>query len=279
MTTTTTRKGARRMSEIPPEIRDAIDTGRLATVDLVEFLAADLNRLTLAVATQIGLDAAHPALLAAVDRLPTLKPMQRHGVIARALWHAGCCAQPALQGRLASHCSDLARQWAALQVGFDHLSLAERLQCIRPFAADPHFGVREFAWMAVRDAVAAELDLALELLAPWVKAEDPNLRRFASELTRPRGVWCVHLETLKLDPTPGLQLIESLRADPSRYVQNSVGNWLNDAAKSQPEIIISICARWQNEPPNRATDYICQRGLRTLAKGANNKLAARSTAA
>jgi 3-methyladenine DNA glycosylase AlkC len=140
------------------------------------------------------------------------------------------------------------------------------LEKVRRFAADPHFGVREIAWLAVRDAVAADLEMALELLRPWVLDADPNLRRFASEVTRPRGVWCVHLDALKINPEPGLQLLEALRADPSRYVQNSVANWLNDAAKSRPDWVIERCACWQMESPEKSTDYICRRGLRTLQK-------------
>ncbi len=103
---------------------------------------------------------------------------------------------------------------------------------MRRFAADPHFGVREIAWMAVRDAVIGSLDESLALLQPWVSDADPNIRRFASELTRPRGVWCAQIEALKAEPWRALPLIEPLRADSSRYVQNSVANWLNDASKT-----------------------------------------------
>lgn len=260
------RKGARRMAEIPPEIRQGINNGQLATVNLVEFLAADLSLLAPAVARQIGLDPQHPALLAAVDRLPGLKPMQRHREVAQALWDAGRDDAES-QHRLAAHPSDLARQWAAMQIGLDStLMLEMRLEKIRRFAADTHFGVREIAWLAVRDAVAAEVEVALALLRPWVHETDANLRRFASELTRPRGVWCVHLEVLKIDPEPGLKLLEPLRADPSRYVQNSVANWLNDASKSRPDQVSEICARWQEESDEKSTRYICTRGLRTLEK-------------
>jgi 3-methyladenine DNA glycosylase AlkC len=258
------RKGARRMAEIPPDIRQAINHGEIATVNLVEFLAADLRQLGPAVATQIGLDPQHPALLAAVDRLPEVKPMQRHALMARALWQAGA-DQSEAQQRLATHVSDLARQWAAQQIALDEqLSLPQRLEKARPFAADSHFGVREFAWLSVRHAVAGDVGQALELLQPWVLEEDANLRRFASELTRPRGVWCVHLETLKADPSPGLPLLEALRTDPSKYVQDSVANWLNDAAKTQPEWTRKVCQRWLAESACKATQRICLRGQRSL---------------
>lgn len=266
------RKGARRMADIPPAVRQALNQGQIATINLVEFLAVDLGQLLPAVAAQIGLDPQHPQLIATVDRLPALKPMQRHRVVAEGLWLAGSGA-PDVAPRLAQHPSDLARQWAALQIALQPaLGLNERLARARPFAADAHFGVREFAWMAVRDAVAAETGSALEQLQAWVHETDANLRRFASELTRPRGVWCVHLEPLKANPAPGLRLIEALRADPSRYVQNSVGNWLNDAAKSHPALIRQLCARWQAESDCPATRYLCRRGLRTLDKGTSENV-------
>ena len=148
------------------------------------------------------------------------------------------------------------------------LPLAGQLEAVRRFAADPHFGVREIAWIAVRDAVIASLDESLALLQPWVADADPNIRRFASELTRPRGVWCAQIDALKAEPWRALPLIEALRADDSRYVQNSVANWLNDASKTQPEWVDRLCTRWLDESDTPATRYIAKRALRTLSKQA-----------
>jgi len=120
--------------------------------------------------------------------------------------------------------------------------------------------------MAVRDAVVGSLDEALALLQPWVRDDDPNIRRFASELTRPRGVWCAQIEALKAEPWRALPLLEPLRADGSRYVQNSVANWLNDASKTQAEWVDGVCARWVKESNVAETRYIAKRALRTLAK-------------
>jgi 3-methyladenine DNA glycosylase AlkC len=263
------RKGARRIADIPPTVMSAINRGQLETVNLVEFLAADLRLLLPAVAQQIDLDPAHPALLATVNALPGLKPMQRHRAIAESLLLV-LGDNVARTARLATHTSDLPRQWAAMFAGLrSGLTLAERLEAARPFAADRHFAVREMAWMAVRNAVAAEVPEALTLLQVWSHENDPNLRRFASELTRPRGVWCVHLETLKADPSPALALLEPLHADPSRYVQDSVGNWLNDAAKSAPSWVQQCTRRWLEQSNSKATAYICRRGLRTLNKAAS----------
>lgn len=262
--TTATRKGARRMAEIPPDVLRELSTGRLPTVNLVEFLAVDLELLLRSVAAQIGVDPQHAALEQVVLDLPTLKPMRRHWAIAAALLDV-IAQDPVSVGKLAAHPSDVARQWAALMVGLrPEEALTARLQRIRPFAADPHFGVREIAWMAVREAVAADVPQALTLLQAWTLESDPNLRRFASEVTRPRGVWCAHLELLKTDPQRGYALLHPLRADPSRYVQNSVANWINDAAKSRPAWARQVCEAWSAESTSRATAYICTRALRSL---------------
>ncbi|WP_225783713.1 DNA alkylation repair protein [Xenophilus sp. Marseille-Q4582] len=264
------RKGAFRIALIPAEVLDALNDGLLETVNLNEFLALDVARLSRAVAAQVGLDPAHERLADTLAMLEAFKPMQRHTHIARALYDmtAAHAQRDAVAHRLATHASDAARSWAVQWLQFAGQPLVDRLQAVHRFAADPHFGVREFAWMAVRDGVIADLDGALAALQPWVADADENIRRFASELTRPRGVWCAPIKALGAEPWRALPLLEPLRADGSRYVQNSVANWLNDASKSQGAWVRELGARWLAESPTPATRYIVKRALRTLDKPA-----------
>ena len=264
------RKGAFRISLIPPEVLRALNDGLLETVNLNEFLALELPQLARSVAGHIGLDPASERLADTLAMLGAFKPMQRHGHIARALYDLAAqhAERDAVAHRLAAHASDAARCWAAQWVTLSGLPLAAQLGAVRRFAADPHFGVREIAWMAVRDAVVASLDESLALLQPWTVDADPNIRRFASELTRPRGVWCAQIDALKAEPWRALPLIEALRADGDRYVQNSEANWLNDASKTQPEWVDRLCTRWLDESDTPATRYIAKRALRTLSKQA-----------
>lgn len=263
------RTGAVRFSAIPTPVLQALHAGEIATVNLVEYMAIDVRRLAPVVAAQIGLDPADERLVDTLAMLDAIKPLQRHNHVARALYDMAARhpQRDMVATRLAQHPSDVARCWAAFWLQCAPTDLATQLQRVRPFAADPHFGVREMAWSALRDAVIAELDQALVLLQPWVQEADDNLRRFATEVTRPRGVWCAQIDVLKAEPWRALPLLEALRADPSRYVQNSVANWLNDASKSQPQWVQALCARWDEESPTKATAYITRRALRTVRKG------------
>ena len=262
------RKGAFRIALIAPEVLEGLSQGLLETVNLNEILALDVARLATRVAHHIGLDPQAERLLDTLAMLSAFKPMQRHGHVARALYDLAAlhAERDAVAHRLATHTSDVARCWATQWVMLSGLPLARQLESVRRFAADPHFGVREFAWMAVRDPVGASPDEALALLQPWALDADPNIRRFASELTRPRGVWCAQIEAFTSEPWRAQPLLEALRVDPSRYVQNSVANWLNDASKSQGPWVDETCERWLRESDVPSTRYIVQRARRTLRK-------------
>ena len=96
--------------------------------------------------------------------------------------------------------------------------------------------------------------------------ENENIRRFASEVSRPRGVWCKHIEELKRTPELALSILEPLKSDESKYVRDSVGNWLNDASKTQPDFVKKLCECWENESTTNETKYIIKKALRTINK-------------
>lgn len=168
---------------------------------------------------------------------------------------------------ISKHASDAVRCWAAYMVGQNSkLEVAQKLSQIAFFAADNHFGVREVSWFAIRPDIAKNLDTSIEILSKWSLSEDENIRRFASEATRPRGVWCEHIDVLKKNPELALDILEPLKSDEAKYVQDSVGNWLNDASKTQSEFVINLCKKWEKESPTKETTYIIKKALRTLQK-------------
>jgi 3-methyladenine DNA glycosylase AlkC len=260
------RKGAPTIARIPPEVLEALNEGLIPTANLNEFLALDLPRLARNVSRQIGVEPDHERLADTLAMLDAFGKVKRHEHLARALFDIVHLRddRDSIAHALATHPSDIARCWAAQWVMFARMPLSEKLQSVRRFAADPHFGVREIAWMAVRDEVAGDVDAAVALLMPWVRNEDANIRRFASELTRPRGVWCAQIDALKQEPWRALELLEPLKADPSVYVRNSVANWLNDASKTQPEWVEKTCRRWERGSPTAETAYIVRRARRSM---------------
>ncbi|EHK63559.1 hypothetical protein [Achromobacter arsenitoxydans] len=226
---------------------------------LTECLAVDFAALMRAAAPQVGDQG-----LALMQAQAAAGISRRMALAARILLDA---AGPQALAGMQTHASDTVRGWACFMVGaLPGVSVQERLALIRPLADDPHFGVREWAWIAVRPQLAAELETSVKRLRPWTKEPSERLRRFASESLRPRGVWCAHIAALKADPAIALPLLEPLRADAAVYVQDSVANWLNDASKDQPEWVRQVCRRWQAGKPAAATERICRRALRSIGE-------------
>ncbi|MFV0333836.1 MAG: HEAT repeat domain-containing protein [Tropicimonas sp.] len=248
--------GARRIADIPPARLAALNAGAEAG-NLTECLAVDFAALMEVTLPDPGADAI--AGMRAAASLGISKRMALAGRVVLGLPEGD-------RERLASHPSDTVRGWACFALGqMPDQPFATRLDMLRPLADDAHFGVREWAWMALRPHIAADPDNAIAALMPWIAEPSERLRRFVSEATRPRGVWCAHLRPLREAPERALPLLEPLRADPARYVQDSVGNWLNDAAKDRPDWVRALCDRWRRESPVHATDYIRKRATRSIS--------------
>ncbi len=242
------RKGASRTADVSPELLADLNAGTVQTATLSECLVVDFSALLGAVA---------PDALAHYRAEPGQGITARMALAAEALLAARGEAALAL----AAHGSDTVRGWAAFAAGrLPCLSLERRLALLRPLADDGHFGVREWAWLALRPHLAADLAAAFTLLAPWTAEPSANLRRFAVEATRPRGVWCAHIAALKQDPEPGLAVLEPVKADPAMYVQDSCANWLNDAAKTRPDWVRAVLRRWEGQ----AAPALLKRAARSL---------------
>jgi 3-methyladenine DNA glycosylase AlkC len=263
------RKGAVRRSDIPPDILEGLNEGRLETVTLAEWLAIDMSTLLRSILPAVGLADAEEALAEAVHRLAGEGVTRRLKGVGEALYTVtrDHPRRDTIFDGLAGHSSDMVRAWAAFMHTADaSLTLEARLEAARRFAADRNGSVRECAWASFRSYLANDLSRGLKLLEPWVEDSDPNIRRCAVEGTRPRGVWTAHIETLKRNPQPGLAILEPVRSDSSRYVQRAVANWMNDASKSRPDWTREVCKRWTEGSPTKETAWIVHHALRTLRK-------------
>lgn len=246
-----------RIAEIEPARLDALNRGRAETTHLSECLAVDFAALLQAVFPGIA-----RAEAATVETMRSEGISRRMSVMGELL--ARGLGDDDLVG-LRLHQSDTVRGWACFAFAArDANDIDALLEALRPLANDPHFGVREWAWLAARPLLARDIEAAIGRLAPWTAEPSERLRRFASEATRPRGVWCAHVPALKDNPQLGLPVLEPLRADPARYVQESVGNWLNDAAKSRPDWVRSLCQRWAAETHRPETARVVKLATRSL---------------
>ncbi|MEM7571954.1 MAG: DNA alkylation repair protein [Bacteroidota bacterium] len=262
------RKGARKVSEIDLQVLEYLNRGQLETKNLTEWLAVDqLSLLQHCLPKQwLSRIGQLEAVVLGLKKPSTLKITNAIGQ--KLLELSNDQAELAdLEAYLLAHPSDSVRCWYGPLVSGQSLSLKVLINKLLPLAADAHFGCRELAFFALKPHLVGEqLEDGIRLLAPLVVNADENIRRFAVEATRPIGVWTTHLQRLKEEPALGLPILEPLKADPARYVQNAVANWLNDASKSSPDWVINLCQHWQQASDSKATAYIVKRGLRTINK-------------
>jgi 3-methyladenine DNA glycosylase AlkC len=260
-----TRKGARSLATVPATVLASLASGRSETVNLMEWLAADMGHLAANVAREFDSGPIRDCLHRIAPQLAGRSILQRLKMLGSELARTGLRIGDSHFDRLAAHGSDLVRQWACYAVnaesfagtagrapghttldlaGAVYHSVADRIDWTMQFAADPNMSVREAAWMAVRPHVANDLRFAMPVLIELAGSSNANIRRFAVEVTRPRSVWGAHIDDLKARPQIAMDLLNRVQNDPSRYVRLAVGNWLNDASKSQPRWVQEVCANW-----------------------------------
>ncbi|WP_421749344.1 DNA alkylation repair protein [Cognatishimia sp.] len=102
-------------------------------------------------------------------------------------------------------------------------------------------------------------------LKAWAVDDNYHVRRLVSEGTRPKLPWAKKLD---MDvPTP-LPLLDTLHADPTRYVTRSVANHLNDIAKTHPDLVVDTLKSWHaaGKQDAKELDWMTRHALRTLIK-------------
>ena len=105
----------------------------------------------------------------------------------------------------------------------------------------------------------------LAQMLAWTSHENRHVRRLASEGIRPRLPWATKLQAYIDDPRPILPIWERLKDDPSKYVQKSVANGLNDILKDNFQIGRDIIEEWRISPtPQRA--WILKHAIRNYRK-------------
>ncbi|EOO70915.1 DNA alkylation repair protein [Bacillus mycoides] len=267
---TLNRKGAKKAGDIPKEILQLLNKGELESVNLTEWLAINHIKLLENVLPSIGLEGSLEFVIAELEKQNAetgMKVIRMTGALLdKVILKEKERKKAELMLQFSNHISDSVRCWAAFMNKKPNDTLKDKLTYIRPFAADRHFGVREIAWMSIREDLSQNIEKSVDLLVDWAKNEDENLRRFSVESIRPRGVWSKHIEILKQEPDKALPILNLLKSDPSKYVQDSVGNWLNDASKTKPDWVIKLCEEWKKDTDIKSTSRIIKKAQRTILK-------------
>lgn len=98
-------------------------------------------------------------------------------------------------------------------------------------------------------------------------SQDKNyhVRRLASEASRPKLPWGVKI---KSEIKKGLEILENLYFDKTRFVTRSVANHLNDISKINSSLTLETLKRWQDSQKQnpKEMDFLKNHALRTLIK-------------
>lgn len=107
---------------------------------------------------------------------------------------------------------------------------------------------------------------ALKVMQAWSKDPNRHVRRLSCEGLRPRLPWAGKLDIFIENPAPIIPVLENLKDDPSRYVQKSVANCLNDILKDNPETGKEIIERWNTGNIGNERKWIIRHALRNRIK-------------
>lgn len=118
---------------------------------------------------------------------------------------------------------------------------------------------------AIRPFLNRWPELVLTRMQHWAVHPHYHVRRLVSEGTRPRLPWGIGIS---LDLGAALPLLDTLHADPARFVTRSVANHLNDIAKKDPQAVIDRLSAWHRAARQgpEELDWMTRHALRSLVK-------------
>lgn len=129
-----------------------------------------------------------------------------------------------------------------------------------------HALTRRFSMeFAIRPFLIRHKERMQGVLAEWAQDQNYHVRRLASEGCRPNLPWG---ERIRWDAKDTIPILDTLHADPTRYVTRSVANHLNDIAKTDPDLVVETLMRWRNAGRQNAKElsWMMRHACRTLIK-------------
>lgn len=118
---------------------------------------------------------------------------------------------------------------------------------------------------AIRPYIRTRPTETTAIMLGWAASDNVHVRRLASEGLRPRLPWSKRLDLFIDDPAPVFAVLEALRDDPSKFVQKSVANNVNDYLKDNRQAAMELLDSWTAAPtPQRR--WIIRHALRNEIK-------------
>lgn len=121
------------------------------------------------------------------------------------------------------------------------------------------------AEFAIRSFLLQHERLTLQKFLEFAKDRNVHVRRLVSEGSRPRLPLAQRLHTFVKDPTPVFNVLKALKNEPTRLVQRSIANNLNDIAKDHPDAVVNFLEIWKKEKV-KDIEWIIAHATRSLLK-------------
>ena len=121
------------------------------------------------------------------------------------------------------------------------------------------------AEFAIRPFLIHQEARTLKQLMDWTEDENHHVRRLASEGSRPLLPWGQRLPEFIKNPGKTWPILEALKNDPSKYVQKSVANHINDHSKNHADWVVKNLKPWK-KLGSETVEWIIRHGTRTLIK-------------
>ena len=113
-------------------------------------------------------------------------------------------------------------------------------------------------------------DQTLTELQSWTRDDNVDVRRLASEGTRPTLPWGIQLPQFLNDPSHTYPILDALKDDKEEYVRRSVANHLNDLSKKHVIWFNEVAERWLENASSQRVKLV-RHASRTLFKAGNPK--------
>jgi 3-methyladenine DNA glycosylase AlkC len=119
---------------------------------------------------------------------------------------------------------------------------------------------------AIRPLIQSQPKKATKIILGWSKDDNVHVRRLASESMRISLPWAKKSLACIDEFSIYKQILTNLKSDPSKFVQKSVGNNLNDLYKLYPDKATEIIEEWQSVTVTKQTQWIINHGIRSTKK-------------